>query len=83
MERTGEGVGIRSGRPGSTYAAGSRMWPMRPLARISACTPSSQGKKSFFEVRTGMWVTVGKVLEEETIAEKGEEEKEEGGYVKC
>ena len=81
MERTGEGVGIGSGRLGSTYAAGSRMWPMRPLAQMSACTPSSQGKKSFFEVRTGMWVMVGKALEEGTIAEKGEKGKEEGGYV--
>ena len=81
MERTGEGVGIRSGWLGSIYAAGSRVWPMRPLARMSACTPSSQGKKSFFEVRTGMWVMVGKALEEGMIAEEGKEKKEEGGYV--
>jgi hypothetical protein len=44
------------------------------LARISAWTPSSQGKKSFFEVRTGIWVTVGKVLGRETIAGKEEGE---------
>ena len=42
------------------------------------CTPSSQGKKSFFEVRTGIWVTVGKVLEREVIAERGEKGEEEG-----
>ena len=51
IERIGRGVGARSGRLGSTYAEGSRIWPMRPFARIRACTPSSQKKKSLFEVR--------------------------------
>ena len=48
---------------------------------MSAWTPSSQGKKSFFEVRTGIWVMVGKVLTEETVAERDEEGKGKGGYV--
>jgi hypothetical protein len=37
-------------------------------------------KKSLFEVRTGMWVTVGKVLGEETVVEREEGGKEKGGY---
>ena len=38
------------------------MCPIRPLARISRLTPSSQAKKSDLEVRTGICETVGKVL---------------------
>ena len=79
MVRTGRGVGARSGWLGFTYAEGSRMCPMRPLARIRACTPSSQRKKSLFELRTVIWVTVGKVLEEEIIVVG----REEGGKGRC
>ena len=73
-DKTGGGVGARSGQQGSTNAEGSKMCPMRPLARISACTPSSQGKKSFLEVRTGMCETEGKVLERDTEVERKEGE---------
>ena len=48
------------------------MWPSKLLARISELTPSSQAKKSFFEVRIGIWVTVGRVFEVETIGEGGD-----------
>ena len=48
-------------------------------------TPSSQAKKSSFEVRTGMWVTVGKVLEAEHVTgkEEGATGKEEGKGKAC
>jgi hypothetical protein len=46
---------------------------------MSACTPSSQGKKSFFEVRTGTCETVGKVLEREYTAGREEGEGITGG----
>ena len=36
---------------------------IRPLAQIKDVTPSSQAKKSTLEVRSGICVTVGKVLE--------------------
>jgi hypothetical protein len=43
------------------------------LARISELTPSSQAKKSLFEVRIGICVTVGRVLEAEERTGDGEE----------
>ena len=73
MERTGGGVGARSGRLGSTKTIGSRICPIKPLARMSAWTPSSQGKKSCFEVKTGICVTVGRVLERVGREGEGEE----------
>lgn len=63
--KTGCGEGARSGRVGSTKVEGSRIWPSKLLARIREFTPSSQAKKSCFELRIVMWVTVGKVLEGE------------------
>ena len=39
------------------------MCPMRPFARIREIMPSSQAKKSSFEVRIEMWETEGKVFE--------------------
>jgi hypothetical protein len=36
---------------------------MRPFARIKEVTPSSQAKKSNFEVRTKICVTVGSAFE--------------------
>jgi hypothetical protein len=41
------------------------MCPSKLLARISELTPSSQAKKSLFEVRSGICVTVGSVFEAE------------------
>ena len=38
------------------------MCPMRLFARIREVTPSSQAKKSSFEVRIEMWETEGKVF---------------------
>ena len=70
--RMGGGFGARSGLVGSIRAEGSWMWPKRLLARISEVTPSSQAKKSSFEVRMVICVTVGNVLEE--VAGAGEEE---------
>ena len=58
------------------------MWPIRSLAWISALTASSQAKKSCFDVRMGIWVTLGKVLERvgegEERREVREEEREDG-----
>jgi hypothetical protein len=51
------------------------MWPNRLLARISEVTPSSQAKKSSFEVRMVICVTVGNVLEEEVTGVCEEEGK--------
>ena len=48
------------------------MWPSKLLARISELTLSSQAKKSFFEVRIKIWVTVGRVFEVETVGEGGD-----------
>lgn len=42
-------------------------------------TPSSQAKKSCFEVRIEIWVTVGKVLETDELTGEGGGEGEEAG----
>jgi hypothetical protein len=64
----------------STSAEGSKIWPIRPLAQISALTASSQAGKSDLEVRIGIWETVGKFLEfEEPEDGVGEGEEREIG----
>ena len=51
IDSTGAGVGARSGLEGSTKAEGSRIWPIKLLARRRELKPSSQAKKSCFVVR--------------------------------
>jgi hypothetical protein len=46
---------------------------------MSELTPSSQAKKSSFEVKTGICVTVGRVFEEE-MGEEGGEGTCKGGF---
>lgn len=53
---------------------------MSPMARIRADTPSSQAKKSSFEVRSGICATLGKGferMESGVCYGKGEEDDEE------
>lgn len=59
----GSRVGMRSGHVGLTGCEGSMICLIRLLARIKDVTSLSQAKKSTLEVRSGICVTVGKVLE--------------------